>query len=48
MAVQKEFRLRKKEDFIQDWDYWIEQIEFGLEKLKELVLEAFDLDDLDE
>lgn len=42
MEAQKEFRLRKKEEFIDNWDYWIQTIETGLEKLKELVLEAFE------
>ncbi len=42
MESQKKFRLRKKEQFIENWDYWIGNIELGLEKLKELVLEAFD------
>lgn len=42
MSVQKESKLRKKEQFIENWDYWIGNIELGLEKLKELVLEAFE------
>ena len=42
LETQKEYKLRQKEDLINDWDHYIDQIEFYMEKLRELYEELLD------